>query len=155
MAIVLTKKKVIEAPSIETGVPDFTLSEFADLIDEVGALQEDAEKIQARIKKEQEKLKPYNDAMKRLKDRIAEIEDKDDEELEELGSRYVVEAGKRGTSREITDMGKVKKLLGGELFMQLATVTLKNIDDYMTPPQKAQVLKENRTTRTIKVLKRV
>lgn len=154
MAIVLTKKKVVSAPALEPEL-DVSLSEFADLIDEVGRLQEEAEKISQRIAREQEKLKPYNEAMAKLKAKIAELEVGPDDTITENGHNYYVEAGKQGTSREITDMKKVRELLGDELFMQLATVTLKNIDDYMTPPQKAQVINEKRTSRTIKVKKRV
>lgn len=150
MAIVLTKKKVAAPP-----ISDELVSDFAELIDRVGTLAVEAEKIQARIKEEQERLKPYNAAVAELAEKIAELEIDDDATGMELGAAYKAEYGKRGTSREITDMEKVRQLMGDELFNQVATVTLKNIDDYLTAPQRKQVIKENRTKRTVKVIKRV
>src|SRR5262245_26184441 len=151
MPIVLTKKK--PAP-VEIEMPVEPLSEFAGLIDLVGALSIEAEEITARIKAEQEKLKPYKKAMTELQERTDAIDAEDDALLEELGGAFRVEAGKRGTSRRIADLHRLRELMGDELFFQCASVTLKEIDAYLTAPQRAEVLEESRTGRTIKLIKR-
>jgi len=151
MAIVLTKKK-IQALQKQ---PDYDLvSEFAELIDEVGVLSKDAEKINAKIKKLQEELKPYNDAVKRLKAKIDELEGDPDEELVELGTVYKLEIGKKGTSRHIKDIKKVQELMGDDLFYQVCKVNLKDIDAYLTLPQREEVIEEERTSRSFKIVKR-
>jgi hypothetical protein len=149
MPLVITKKKTVE---IE--LPVEPLSEFAGLIDIVGALAAEAEEITARIKAEQEKLKPYKKALAELQEKIDGIEADDDATLEELGGVFRIEAGRKGTSRRIADTLKLRELMGDELFFQCASVTLKDIDAYLTAPQRAEVLEETRTGRTLKLIKR-
>jgi hypothetical protein len=149
MPIVLNKKKPVE---IE--IPVEPLSEFAGLIDIVGALAAEAEEINVRIKAEQEKLKPYKKALLELQEKIDGLEAEDDATLEELGGVFRIEAGRRGTSRRIADTLKLRELMGDELFFQCASVTLKDIDAYLTAPQRAEVLEETRTGRTLKIIKR-
>ena len=149
MPLVITKKKTVE---IE--LPVEPLSEFAGLIDIVGALVAEAEEITARIKAEQEKLKPYKKALAELQEKIDGIEADDDATLEELGGVFRIEAGRKGTSRRIADTLKLRELMGDELFFQCASVTLKDIDAYLTAPQRSEVLEETRTGRTLKLIKR-
>jgi hypothetical protein len=149
MPLVITKKKPVE---IE--LPVEPLSEFAGLIDIVGALAAEAEEITARIKAEQEKLKSYKKALAELQEKIDGIEADDDATLEELGGVFKIEAGRKGTSRRIADTLKLRELMGDELFFQCASVTLKDIDAYLTAPQRAEVLEETRTGRTLKLIKR-
>lgn len=149
MAITLAKKKVAPAPA-----PVELLSDYAALIDRVGRLGKEAEKIQARIRKEQEKLKPYQEAMAELKAALDGLEADDEAVIEELGAEFRVEAGKRGSSRRISDMQKVRELMGDELFFQVATVALKDVDAYLTQPQRDQVIAVTRTGRSVKVVER-
>lgn len=148
MAIKLTKKKAEVPIALQQDVQ----TDLEKQIDLVGALQEDAAKVAAKIKKLQEELKPFKDAMKTLETMVAEMDGDDDQAVEEAGTRFRLEAGKKGTSREITNMARVREIMGDELFMSLAEIKLKDVDDYLTPPQKEEVLKTSRTTRTIKVL---
>ena len=67
---------------------------------------------------------------------------------------FRIEAGRKGTSRRIADTLKLRELMGDELFFQCASVTLKDIDAYLTAPQRAEVLEETRTGRTLKLIKR-
>ena len=90
-----------------------------------------------------------------LKAKIAEFEAGDDEEKTELGKVYKVEIGKKGISRSIKDMPGVRKMMGVELFMKVATVTLANIDAYLTKPQRDLVIETKRTTRGYKTIRRV
>jgi len=148
MGLVLVKKKVAVEP-----VPD--VSEFADQIDLFGRLSEEAEPVLAEIKKLQDKLKPLADAKKALQASIDAMPAEDDEEkLIELGAEFRLEIGKKGSSREIKDLVAVKKLMGNELFMKVATVTLKDLDAYLTLPQRETVIETKRTSRAFKIAKR-
>lgn len=59
--------------------------------------------------------------------------------------------GPVGTSRSIKDLDKVKAILGTDVFMKLAKVTLTDIDKYLTLPQRMEVLEELPGKRTIKI----
>ncbi|MEY9560502.1 hypothetical protein [Sinorhizobium fredii] len=149
MAIVLTKKKIEPAAYEE---PD--VSAFAALIDKVGQLQAEAEKTLARIKLEQDRLKPYKQALAELQAKIDALDLGPDAIGEELGFDFKVEVGKKGSARRVTDLKKVRELMGDELFYACATVTLKDLDNYLTGPQREQVLVTDRTSRAVKVVKR-
>jgi len=146
--ITIPKKQVSPPPAAEL------LSDFAEEIDRVGLLTEQAGPILKKIEELQVKLKPLAEAKKALSDKIDALEIGDDEEVVEKGAAYQVEIGKRGTSREIKDLTLAKKYLGTDVFMKVATITLKNIDDYLTLPQKQQVLNTKRTAHSHKVVKR-
>jgi hypothetical protein len=132
------------------------LSDFADEIDLVGRLTDEAAPVYAQIATLQEKLKPLAEAETALKAKIAELEAGDDEEkIVELGKVFKIEVGKKGLSRSIKDMPGVRKMMGVELFMKVATVTLGNIDAYLTKPQRDLVLETKRTARGFKTIRRV
>ena len=130
------------------------LSEFAETIDLVGDLTLQAAPLMRQAITIAEKLKPLNEAKAKLQALMNSI-GADDEDVVQLGVTFKAEAGKRGTKRSIKDMAAVKKTMGNELFLQLATVTLSNMDKYCTPPQLAELLDTERTGRTLKVLRRV
>lgn len=136
-------------------IPDTLLSQFAAEIDSVGKLLEEAEPIQAEIKKLQAKLKPLAEAQKSLQARLDALPIGDDAEGQfEYGIAFLAEVGKKGTSRSVKDLTVVKKHLGDDLFMKLASVTLKSLDQYLTPPQLAEVLTSERTSRSVKITRR-
>ena len=150
MGLVILKKKLVAAPHQPA------LSEFADQIDLVGQLTEDAAPILAEIKTLQEKLKPLAEAKAKLQESIDALElDDDFDKGVEIGSVFRVEVGKKGASRSITDMQKVRKLMGSDLFFKVATVALKDIDQYLTGPQRDEVIETKRGSRSYKVIKRV
>ena len=150
MAITLTKvKPVVELPAILSD-GDYDLKAQIDL---VGSHQNDVAKIKKQIKELTAKLKPYAEAESKLQAMVDELELGDDEEDTVSGERFRVEIGPRGNKRSIPDMAKVKAALGDLLFMKLATVTLKNLDDYLNPEQRGEVIKTDRTSRSIKLEK--
>lgn len=149
MAIVLTKKK-LKAQAQQ----DELVSDFAELIDKVGALSDEAAEIKAQIKGLQEKLKPYNEAVAELEEKLAELNIGPDDTKVELGTLYRLEVGKKGTSRTVTDMREVHQMLGDDLFYDLAKINLKDVDNYLTLPQRQKVLTEERTKRSFKLVKR-
>jgi flagellar hook-length control protein FliK len=150
MGLITIPKKIKSEP-----LPDTLLSEFAAEIDNVGKLLEEAEPIQAEIRKLQAKLKPLAEAQKSLQARLDALPLGDDQEGQfEYGIEFLAEVGKKGTSRSVKDLKLVKKHLGDDLFMKLASVTLKSLDQYLTPPQLSEVLTSERTSRSVKITRR-
>jgi hypothetical protein len=152
MGLIILQKKKAVVPIMPT------LSEFAEQIDLFGQLTEESEPILAQIKVLQEKLKPLASAKAALQASINEFGvalEPDADDAVELGDEYRVEIGKQGSSRSIKDLDKIKELMGTELFMKVATVTLKDIDSYLTLPQREEVLTTARGSRTFKVNKLV
>lgn len=130
------------------------LSDFADQIDLVGTLQKEAEPIQKEIKALQEKLKPLADATKVLQETIDNLDLDDDATTEEIGTAFRIEIKAKGSSRSISDLEKVREFLGDETFFKLATLTLKDADSYLTPPQKEECITTERTKRGFKIIER-
>ena len=145
MAIVL-KKTARQEPVTEQHI-----AALAEMIDKVGALQEEAELIKARIKKEEAKLKPYAAAVKALQDAINNLDIDADSTFEESGAAFIVEVGTKAKSRAVKDLPLIRKMLGEATFMQLATVKMGDLDKYLTPPQLAQVLATERGSRSMKL----
>ncbi len=150
MGLIVIPKKIVAAPP-----PQPMVSGFADLIDKYGQLTAEAEPIIAKITALQEQLKPLGKAKKELQTAVDTLDLEDDDAVgDELGQVFKVEIGKKGSSRSIKDMSKVVELMGPELFLKVATVTLKNIDDYLTAPQREEVLETTRGSRSFKLIKR-
>ena len=148
MGLVILKKKIVA--DIKPMVSD-----FAAQIDEVGRLTEEAAPILAQIKALQGQLKPLNEAKAALQAHVDAIEGDDDDKLVEIGQVYRLEIGKKGSAREIKDLPGVKKMMGTELFMKVAKVTLKDLDQYLTGPQRDTVIKTSRTARSYEVERRL
>lgn len=63
--------------------------------------------------------------------------------------------GERAIKRTISDLELVKKFMGQKTFMDVATVGLKAVDDYLTPEQREQVLTVEQTGgRKMRVIER-
>lgn len=152
MAIVITKPK----PKLATKPQVPVVSDFAELIDNYGREMVAAEKVAAKIKALQEQLKPFTKAKKDLQAALDAIDQPDDKDgIMEIGTEFVCEVGKSGSQRKLIDIKGAKKMMGDELFYQVATITLKDLDKYLTEPQRDQVLETERTSRTFTVSKRV
>ena len=156
--ITIPKKKVAlvapanPTPSTKTKV--VSLSDFAEQIDEVGRLQEELGPVAAKIKELTKQLKPLKDAENRLQELADELEIGDELTTVEHGAVYDAEIGIKGSARKIKDLKGVRQLMGDELFFQVATVTLKDLDSYLTLPQREKVIETSRTKRPLKVTRR-
>ena len=150
MAIVIPKLKL----KVVESQPQSELSEIAMLADEIGEARPAFEKLQTKIAELSGQGKPYLEKLAKLAGLIDKLELEDDGTTVEKGEGFQAEISKRGSQRLITSMEMVKTLMGQELFMKLATVRLKDIDDYLTAPQREQVIKTDRTKRTVKIEKR-
>ena len=148
--LVIPKKVVVTAKPVASD-----LSDFADLIDLVGSLQQASLPILLKIKNLQEEMKPLKKAEADLQAAIDALPlDADAIGDIQLGETFKIEVGRKGSSRSITSMEKVLELMGEELFMKLATVTLKSVDDYLNPAQKAECIATSRGARSYKLARR-
>ena len=77
-----------------------------------------------------------------------------DDEVQFYGAAHTLKYGKRSNSRSIIEGGKAKiiEFIGAETFMEIAGIALKDVDAYLTPKQKEQVLETTRGGRSLKVL---
>jgi len=57
----------------------------------------------------------------------------------------VVTVGAKATSRSVKDMHRIRDLLGEEVFMELVSIKLSDVDDYLTPEQRGTVLESNQS----------
>lgn len=146
MLILKSKKAKTETAS--------NVSEIATLIDEVGALQGDVAKTVAKVKALTETLKPFNEKFKRLEKLINAMDQYEaDAEFVEVGTRFEVKAGVREKNRSIKDLKALKKKLGDTTFMEVAKVTLKDIDKYVSESEqdKLGIIERTRGNRSIEV----
>jgi hypothetical protein len=161
MAIVL--KKVVKPPEeqapvavVETAA--VTSNEVAALIDKIGLMQPDVDKIAARIKVETAKLAPYKLALKQLTELVTAIEGHEPEDtFTQEGEVFEAKVGKQTKVRLVMDvkqaialLNKAKKDIGYEL----VTVPLGKIDQYLTPEEAEQVIKTSWGDRSVKISKR-
>ncbi len=145
------------------------LSEFAADIDEIGALVEEADVLEAGLSKAvKEKLgkiaalrKDAKAKTKALATKITEAKSEegvdDEQPVVEPGTQFNAEMGKRGTLRTITDMPMIKQLMDDqddELFMKLVKMNIGDVDAYLTPEERDMVLETELQDRSIKIVKR-
>jgi hypothetical protein len=158
MMIVITQKKVVEATTMISLKP-LTPPDVMELIDQVGALQTDAEATAKKIKALQTHLKPYADKVKCLTELVSKYAMDNgidpDKEFTTATNDFVLRVGKAGTQRTVADVELAMKKIGRKLFFQKCVIGLGVIDQYLTPEQKQRVLKVERCSRGIKVLRRV
>jgi len=78
---------------------------------------------------------------------LAEIDSTLDatETLQIICEEGVVKVGAKAKSRVITDKDKVLDFIGAETFINISKVSLTDIDAYLTPEQKEQVLESSQT----------
>lgn len=133
------------------------LTKLHKLIETVGTLAPDAEKVAKKIKELKATTKPYDDAVSELADYVATLTDAGlfpaDQKIEEATKNFILQAGTVGTARTINDLRKVHEMMGDETFYAVATVPLKDIDAHLILPQRELVLDEHPTKRTIKIIK--
>jgi hypothetical protein len=116
-----------------------TVSPLATMIDDVGKDVGSALKIVAQIKALQEKLKPFDNKLKALTDMVNEVDDHaDDAEYTERGERFQVIVGKKTVSREIVDLKGIRKKLGDDVFFDIASINLRDIDKYITEAEQTK-----------------
>lgn len=162
MPIKLALKPKI-APAIEKTVAvSGTTQEISDLIDKIGGMQAEIEKIKARQKRENdEKVKPFADAMKLLVSLLNKVDGKQPlEEFDQHGEQFEITASKCTQVRTLTDMKtaitKLNKAVKGDpdLGFRLATITLGNLDKYLSPIEQETIVTKSNGDRSVKEIRR-
>lgn len=123
---------------VEEDVKIAEQAEIMDLIDKCGSLDLKIKKFNESIVAE------FALAKARLQELIAK-DLKQDATATKKGEKFVVKIGACGKSRTLTNLALAASLLGDEVFMQVVSVPMKALDDYLTPEQRAKVLTEGRT----------
>lgn len=103
------------------------------------------------LRKQIDAMKPvsdeYNKLVKQLREQAME---KDPEQVVSFeGSDTTIVFGEAAKTRELTDIPGAKKALGTEVFNKVATITLGDLDKYLTPEELAPLIKEGRGARKI------
>lgn len=97
------------------------------------------------------KLAPLTNLMKEasvIEKKLREVADEAvaaEETATVTGTKHNYCVKERTMARSITDMAQVRKQMGDPLFMEVAKVTLADIDKYLTEEQKSNVLVQSRT----------
>ena len=109
------------------------------LVDEIGDL-----------KKKVAKLKE-NPIHGQLAEKTSELKDilenglGGDEARNEQGERFKAKLGAKSNVRVIKDLAKIREMLGDELFMELASVGIGDLDKYLTPDQLEETVESSRS----------
>jgi hypothetical protein len=103
-------------------------AEAGSLADQMGALVEQMKPMEALQKK--------YDALKKKLLAMVETNLEASEDFIAEGTEFMQPVKAANDKREISDMDMVKKLMGEVTFMQVAKVTLTDIDAYLTPEEK-------------------
>lgn len=166
------KLKQTTKPQVEqVVVPASELSDHATAIDNLAKLMADVEKAEAALlavaKKEIDKVndlrtkiaaeaKSLGLVLNAEADELQIADDTKDHQLK--GHKFVAKLSAKGNSRKITDMATIKTIMDKqdpELFMKVITMTLKDVDAYLTQPERDKVLKTTRTPRTFTIEKKL
>lgn len=143
-------KLKFKTPVITQPTTSIEVCEKADLIDALGDLAPQVEKIDKEIARLQELRKPYEDRLKELV-AFASAEGKTDEKVILYGERFYVEAGKRKETLKLTDLPQAAKMLGQATFMQLAKINVGDLKKYLTPPQVEKVTEKEEGNRQVSI----
>lgn len=157
MDVGVTNGTAVRTPTVshyQTAIP----FEIIQMIDEVGALQDEAEAMAKRIKILQARLRPYSEKLKQLADAVSKYATElglgPDQEFTQTTDDFVLIAGKASTVRTVIDTQRAMKIIGRKLFFEKCTIGLGIIDQYLTPEKKQKVVRIERCTRGIKVFRR-
>jgi hypothetical protein len=100
--------------------------------------------LEAKISKMKKNpvIKQYEDAMAHLLSLLPDTPPNQRRSLE--GDRYNAEFSEVPERSTVVDLYKIRQMLGDEVFMQLASISLQALDDYLTPEQRGSVLAYSR-----------
>ena len=134
------------AIKMKTKIGPRETAKLSNLIDEGGDLEKKAKKIKANPIHEQ-----LTEKKNELKTLLSSALDPASDRTQN-GGRYKAKVGAVSVSRQISDMHKIREMLGDELFMELVKIALGDIDKYLNPEQIAEVVESERNgTRSLTV----
>lgn len=108
-----------------------------------------------KLAKKKEKIAPLEKSVSASEKEILKAVDEvidESVDITLLGEDYDLVIGPKGQRTEVTNTLRAAELLGEDLFLKLATVSITNLKKYLTPEQVAEVTKtEYKTKRRVKV----
>ena len=113
-------------------------------------LEEEA-KLKLRLEEIGRGKKKLEEQLREVANDVKSLGEDDTLEIDFAGAH--IKVGKKGTSRTLTDEGKVKlvDMLDEKDLIKLANFKLGDLDNYLTAKQREQVLVETRTDRSLKI----
>lgn len=124
-------------------------ADLTDRIDNLGKMQKQLEKAKAFIK-DYTKLQAETVQVALA---LFGTDVDDDDTFEVHGKEFKLAFGVKGKAREVTNKEKLIELLGADVYIDISDVKLKDIDNYLTLPQREEVLTTSRTSRSVSVEK--
>lgn len=143
MSVTIVKPKVQDVSDIES-------EELvtAELVDEFGSLS-------AKLAKKLAKLGPLQKKVAGLEKGIIAAVDEvlaANQKITLTGEDYELQLGPQGLRTSIKNMEHAVDMLGEELFLKLAKITMKDLQAYLTPEQLAEVtVQEYKNKRRVKI----
>ena len=134
---VIAKVAEVQVVGPETKAENLTDAEFLTVLDSYVELS-------SKLEKKLETLKPLQAGVAQLEKLIKDRADMivtEDEKVTFDASTSTIEVSAKSKKTEIISMETVKELLGVETFMQIATVTLTNLKQYLSGKQYESVTK--------------
>lgn len=161
MVLKITKKPV-ETVETYAEINVSNISDFAAEIVAIGEMQDQvatiegviAKKFAKELEQKDELLKEIGKRLKKLREQVnEEFKEKDpDSEYTENAGTHALVVGKAGNQRKVTDMKLLQDLMADDdVFYALIKMDLKDIDSYLTPPERELVLETTRTARPIAI----
>lgn len=115
-----------------------------ELVDELADIETKLESIDAR-----KLMKDADEIKRKLREHIAMAGYKEDNPVALLGNYAEVEFHPAVRERVVTEKGRLKKYLGGRLYDQLATFSIKELEKHLSKNQIAAVVSEYYGTRRV------
>jgi len=135
-----------EKEAVKAVVKQAPISEDAVIVDRIAELTKLLAKVDPRVKE-------LTDLKKKLRESDKVKAAAVDAEVRFVGTAFDVTFSKCAHSRTIKDMKLAKKALGTEVFMEVATVTLGDIDKYVANnDQKDFIIEADDGARTFKLV---
>lgn len=140
-------------PKVKAKAKPGSKEELAAMVDEIGALQGDLEILQAEpvFAKAREMAEKVDELKVEFRARM-DVALKPDQKTEIGGQTYVATVGMKANKVTITDVETIHSFMGKD-FYKIASVLIKDINDYLNPEQREQVTVKDRTgTRSLKIV---
>jgi len=153
---VIIKKKNVETKVLAPSITEEADS-LAEKVDQLGQMQREIASLEDKLKKDPiaKLLASTRSSFDTLKKSIvaeASTNLTPDEGTEVIGVESKLVIGKKAKKRTVTDVAGVHTFLGDEAFFKLATITLGNVDKYLTPSQVESVVSTSQSgSRSVKL----
>jgi hypothetical protein len=135
-----------------------TADEIATLIDDIGNMLPRVRARQRKIKALQNALQPYADKMKTLTALVSAIEGHEaDDTFRRDGELFAAVIGKRCVVRTVSDPALAIQLLNKAekgVAWRIISIPLSKLDAYLSPGEKARVIKVDRGERSVVIIKK-